>query len=30
MLDHLFDLLRKGPRLNLDTPLKKGHAGKAF
>ena len=30
MLDYLFDLLRKGPRPNLDTPLKTGHAGKAF
>jgi hypothetical protein len=30
MLDHLFDLLRKGHRPNQDTPLKTGHAGKAF
>jgi hypothetical protein len=30
MLDHLFDLLQKGPRLNQDTPLKSGHAGLAF
>ena len=30
MLDHLFDLLRKGPRANQDAPLKTGHPGKAF
>jgi hypothetical protein len=30
MLDHFFDLLRKGPRPNQDTPLKTEHAGKAF
>jgi hypothetical protein len=29
-LDHLFDLLLKGPRANLDTPQKTGHTGKAF
>jgi len=30
MLDHFFDLLRKGHRPNPDTPLKTGQAGKAF
>ena len=30
MLDHLFDLLQKGPRANQDAPLKTGHPGKAF